>query len=150
MEIDPLQRELLIEETQALLTNLKDSNSRARYTELLSALEAGSVPESSLGALGNLLELGLQTGRLRQRYTAEGEQALLRLFHKTPRGAAILKTINEANRALESLAGHVLQGINFNARGPGSYSLTLETDQGHFALRIQREGVWVENVEIEM
>ncbi len=150
MDIDPTQRELLIEETRALLNNLKDADSRARYTGLLSALEAGSVPEPLLDALGNLLELGLQTGRLRSRYTAEGEQALLRLFHKTPRGAAAIKAIQETNQALEKLSGHVLQGITFNTRVPGVYTLSLETDQGHFTLRIQREGVWLENVEIEM
>jgi hypothetical protein len=151
LEIDPLQRELLVEEAGAFRERLKDPEGKARYTELLSAVAADlRVPEHLLGALEDLLELGLQTGRLRRRYTAEGEQALLRLFQRTPRGAAVQEATREANRALEALEGQILRGVSFSARGPGTYGLALETDRGRFTLRIQRDGVWVENVEIEL
>jgi hypothetical protein len=150
MEIGGLEQELLVEETKALLGQLTNGAHRAQYLALLEGLQAGDVPEPALDPLAALLEMGLQTGRLKRRYTAEGEQALLRIYHKTPQGAAVVKSTNETNRALEALVGQVVQSIAFSARSPGVYGLTLETDQGHFSLRIQREGVWLDNVEIDM
>jgi hypothetical protein len=150
MNIDDTERELLTEEIGLFQQRLRDPDARARYASLLAAVEAGAVPDSEVAALEDLLELGLESGHVRGRYLAEGEQALLRLFQRTPRGGALQETVREANRAMETLAGRVLHGVSFGARRPGCFTLALDTDRGRFTLAIERGGVRLENVEIEV
>lgn len=149
MDVGPLEQELLIEEASAVAGAVQDPRVRERYERLVVALGAGSVDGPELVTLESLLELGLQTGRLRKRYTAEGEQALLRLFQKTPRGRAVTAATGEVNQALAALQGQVLTGVAFTARAPGVYGLTLDTDQGHFSLRIHPEGITLDTVELD-
>jgi hypothetical protein len=146
-DLEPLQRELLHEEALALGGGVADPGRRTRYIELALAAENGTVPEDLIGAAEDLLELGLESGRFRTRYTAEGEQALLRLFRRTPRGVAVQETVAAVNRALAGVAGRALHEVAFSGRGPGDYGLVLVTDGGRIALRIRRAGVWVESVE---
>jgi hypothetical protein len=127
MEIGTLEQEILLEETHALLATLHDPQRRAPYAALLAGLESGSVPDDAVGAL-----------------------ALLRVFQKTPRGAAVVQATATINQALGALRGVTLQNVAFTARAPGVYGLTLDTNQGQFSLRIQREGVWLENIEVEL
>lgn len=148
IELDAAAREWLQEEVQALLARLSTPEGRALYAALLSAIEAGHIPEALLGPLERLLELGLQTGRIRHRYGPQAEAALLRLYQKTPAGAAIAQTAEEANRALASLQGHAIQAIIFAPRGPGQYQLTIETDRCQITLETSREGIWVKSLEV--
>ena len=149
MDIGAIERELLIKEARALAGAVKDERVRGRYERLAAALAGGHVDGADLATLENLLELGLQTGRLRKRYTAEGEQALLRLFHKTPRGVAVTTATGEVNQALAALQGQTLTGVAFTSRAPGVYGLTLDTDGGHFSLRIHPEGITLDTVELD-
>jgi hypothetical protein len=74
--------------------------------------------------------------------------AALRVFQRTPRGSALKATCDAANEALESLRGHSFEGISFAVRGPGAFSLTLETNQTTVTLHIDRHGVRVRNMEV--
>ena len=150
MDIGPIERELLMEEARALAGAVQDERVRERYARLAAALEAGRVDGADLTTLETLLELGLQTGRLRRRYTAEGEQALLRLFHTTPRGLAVNTATGEVNQALAALQGQTLTGVAFTSRAPGVYGLTLDTDAGHFSLRIHPDGITLDTVELDV
>jgi hypothetical protein len=148
MLLEPLQRELLLEEVEAFAAGVADPVRRGRYEELRSALRQDRLTPPILEALQDLLELGLETGRFRSRYTAEGEQALLRLFRRTSRGAAIEAETAATNRALRTLAGTNLVEAVFTPRGPGSYALVLTTGSGRFTVGIDRRGVQIESVEV--
>ncbi len=150
MQIDPAIQARLIEETRALLGRLQDPESQAQYTALLSAIEAGDIPDSLMEALGRLLELGLQTGRFHRVHGPYVEAALAQLYHQTPRGAAIVQATREANRALELLRGHTIEAITFTPRGPGHYRLVIETDQCRLTLETSQEGIWVKDIGIEV
>src|SRR5579859_3134841 len=102
MRIGSTEQELLAQEIGTLGTILRDPGARARYAQLNDAVRDGEVPDELLGHLGNVLELGLQSGRLRSLYGADGEQALTRLYHRTPAGAA---QQNEAKGVTEALEG---------------------------------------------
>ncbi len=91
MRIGQTEQELLEQEINALGQLLRDPAARARYTELRDQIRDGEVAEELLGHLGNVLELGLQSGRLRKLYGADGEQALTRLFHRTPAGGRLAR-----------------------------------------------------------
>ena len=99
LELDVLQREVVGEEITALLAGLHTPKGRAPWGDLAVAVEGGAVPEPLLSRLESVLEMSLQTGRARKIHGAEGEQALLRLFHKTPRGAAARRSTEAVNAA---------------------------------------------------
>ncbi len=148
LEIDPAQREVLLAEIEGVLATVREPGARARYEELAGAVAAGNVVEPLLGSLEALTEMSLQTGRARKLHGAESEQALLRLFHRTPRGAAARQATESVNQALKGLAGQVLEDMLFTVQAPGVYRLGLRTDRVRLALEIDRHGVTVQSLEV--
>jgi hypothetical protein len=142
------ERPVLISEIDAVAAQLRNAEAREVYAELRAAVEAGDVPEGLLPTLERLLELGLETGRIREVHSAHGEMAATRVFQRTPKGAALKATCDEANAALESLRGQPLESVSFSVRGPGAFALTLETAEAHLTLHIDRHGVRVRSVEV--
>ncbi|HYG65218.1 MAG TPA: hypothetical protein VEL74_21740 [Thermoanaerobaculia bacterium] len=148
LAVDAAQREVLLEEIAALAAAVRDPESRERYGALHAAVEAGEVGDDLAGALEGLLEMLLQTGRARRIHGADGEQSLLRLFHKTPRGAAARRSTEAVNEALRGLRGQTLENLLFTVQGPGVYRLGLATDRCRLTVEIDRHGVSVESLEV--
>src|SRR5687768_12302062 len=67
--LKPEEQELLGEEVSAFLALLSDEG-RSRYEPLASAVKEGVLPDETLEPVGNLLEAGLQTGRIRAMHRA--------------------------------------------------------------------------------
>jgi hypothetical protein len=148
MRISATEQELLIPEITTFARALSDPAARARYEELRLAVEEGEVGDELTGHLGNVLEVGLQSGRLRRFYGADGEQALARLFHRTPAGADLSEAAKAVTQALTALHGQVIEEIRVSALGPGSYGLMIDTDRCQINLRLDRSGVRVENLAV--
>jgi hypothetical protein len=148
LAVDPLQREVLLEELASLVVSLHDPETRSPWEDLAGAVDAGEVGEDLIGRLEQLLEMTLQTGRVRRMYGAEGEQALLRLFHQTPRGAAARRATEAVNRTLATLEGERIETMLFTTQGPGVYRLGIETGRCRITLEIDRHGVTVESLEV--
>ena len=145
--LKPEEQELLREEVAAFAAAAGE-RARADYAALLSSIDAGDVPDACLPLLGELLEVGLQTGRIRKIHRAAGEQALLRLFHKTPAGEAHTRSLADLNRALEQLAGQEIETVRVVARTPGSYLVQVSTGECELTLRFTPDGAGVESVAI--
>jgi hypothetical protein len=150
MRIDSTEQELLRPEIISFARVLKDPAARSRYESLQTAVAEGEVPEEQLGHLGNVLEVSLQSGRVRKLYGADGEQALARLFHRTPAGARMAEAAKAVTEALAALEGQIIAGIKISAAGPGSYRLAIDTDRCEINIRLDRSGVDVENLAIGM
>lgn len=148
LAVDPAQREVLLEEIAALAAAVRDAESRQRYGALHAAVAAGEVGAPLLGPLEGLLEMLLQTGRARRIHGADGEQSLLRLFHRTPRGAAARRATEAVNEALRGLRGQTLEAVLFTVQGPGVYRLGLATDRCRVTVEIDRHGLSVESLEV--
>jgi hypothetical protein len=148
MRIDAIEGELLAPEITILAKSLKDPESRDRYLALRDAVVDGEVPEEQLEALGTLLEISLESGRIRHFYGADGEQTLIKLFRRTPAGRALSSAAEEVSGSLRALQGQVVEEVKVSTLGPGSYSLTIDTDRCQLSLRIDRGGVRVENVAV--
>lgn len=148
MNITAVEQELLVPEINTFARALHDPTARARYETLRVAVEDGEVEDSLVGHLGNVLEIGLQSGRLRKFYGADGEAALARVFRRTPAGAAPVEAAAAVTEALTALHGQNLEDITISALGPGSYGVTIDTDRCGITLRIDRSGVRVENLAI--
>jgi hypothetical protein len=148
VRISAVEQELLVPEVISFGRALRDPDAKHRYDELRAAVEQGDVPDELAGHLGNVLEVGLQSGRLRKFYGADGEQALAKLFHRTPSGARLADAARAVTEALAPLAGQTIHDIRVSAAGPGSYRLLIDTDRCEINIRLDRSGVDIENVAI--
>ena len=148
LELDALAREVLGEEITALLAGIHTPQAREPWEDLAAAVAEGAVPEPLLPRLESVLEMSLQTGRARKIHGADGEQALLRLFHRTPRGAAARRSTEAVNAALRALAGQTIESLLVTSQGPGVFRLGLSTDHYKLALEFDRHGVTVESLEV--
>jgi len=150
MSLDELQREILEREVRTFLNSVTDPESQGRYAGLLQEVADGEVSEEFAAALEGILTLILESGRARKLYGPASENSLNSLFHKTARGAALVQQANEVNQALKGLEGQRLSGISFRSTGPGAWGLTLQTDRGELVLRIDRQGIRVNSLEVDV
>ena len=148
LSLDAAQREVLLEELATMVVSLRGPGTREPYEELAAAVDEGAVGENLLGRLEGFLEMLLQTGRARRVHGAEAEQALLRLFHQTPRGSAARRSTQSVNAALASLEGQAIENLLFTVQGPGVYRLGIATDHCRLTLEIDRHGVTIESLEV--
>ena len=148
MKLSDDERELLMTEVAQALDQVRTPEMRVSLGELLTAVDLGEVPEELYDPLQNLLEIGLESGRIRNIHKAPGETAARRLFGRTPRGEALKTTAAEVNEALSALRGQKLQDLGITADAPGVYSLFLETEEGTVLVRLDRTGVSLRSVEL--
>jgi hypothetical protein len=142
------EREVLLAETAQALEQITVPELRVRYGELLTAVDQGEVPEELLEPLQTLLEVGLESGRIRRLHTAHGEMAAGRVYARTPAGQAARASAEAVNQALAALEGRAVREVKVGTHGPGRYSLTLATDAGTLLLRFDRQGVRLQSVEV--
>jgi hypothetical protein len=148
MRIDAVEGELLTPEIALLVKTLPDPAARERYTALLGAVQEGEVGDDLVGHLGTLLEISLESGRVRHFYGADGETALVKLFRRTPAGKALSDATSEVTDALRGLQGQTVETIDVAPLGPGAYSLTIDTDRCQITLQFDRRGVRVGSVAV--
>jgi len=146
--MDAAQQEVLLAEVAALAGSVQDPLARGRCAALTAAVVEGTVEEYLLPFLEGVLEMTLQTGRVRRVHGPESEQALLRLFQQTPRGGAARRATEAVNQALAALAGQTIEKMLFAVRGPGVFRLGVETGGCKLTLEIDRHGVSVESLEV--
>jgi hypothetical protein len=106
------------------------------------------VSDEDAQALEELLELGLQTGRLRAVYGPGGEQAALKVYRRLPRGKELSDSAREVTEALASLEGKPLEKVQLQATGPGTYLLSLAVDGLELNVRLDRQGARLTSVGI--
>jgi len=148
LTINPREQAMLNPLLRDVIRALGETPSATRYAAVLADVEAGSVASEHLAELENFLEMGLHTGRFRARFGALGEEALIRIYHQTPRGATVAGSIEEVNRALGALVGQSIEELNLTAHGPDAYALSIETDACRITLRIEPTGVRIGDVEL--
>jgi hypothetical protein len=140
--------EVALGEAQAVLSMVQDEERRARLADLVAAVSDGELAEEDADALAELLELGLQTGRLRAVYGPGGEQAALRVFRQLPRGKELAGSAREVSDALGSLVGKPLEKVELQATAPGAFLLTISVDGLELSVRLDRQGARVASVGI--
>jgi len=138
-------REVALAESQAVLAMARDDDMGLRLAELVAEIDDGEV-EQSEGLLEQVLELGLQTGRIRAYYGPGGEQATLRILRRLPRGKARIESAGEVSKALSSLAGKVVERVSVSSVAPGTYLLTLDAGGLELSVRLDPVGARVASV----
>jgi hypothetical protein len=133
-------------EAQAVMAMLSDEHRRSRLADVVAAVDEGRVEGDDAAALGELLELGLQTGRLRSIYGPEGEQAALTLFRRLPQGRALSQSTSDLNTALEALGGRTLDRVVVHSVGPGEYGVTISAEGFELVLRLGPNGARISTI----
>lgn len=146
--LDEQAREVARAETQAVLAAVRDEERRGRLADLLAAVEDGEVDGEEADALAEVLELGLQSGRVRALYGADGEQAALRLFRRLPPGRALGEAAKDVNAALRALEGRAIEQVRVAAVGPGSHAVTISADGLELQVRLGRDGAALGTVAV--
>jgi hypothetical protein len=150
LKIDTLQRDLLIPQIQAFIDATTDVAARDSYGALKSAVEAMEIPSEHQARLGTIVEVALQSGRIRRLFGPGAELSLNALFQKTPRGREIAQSLRDLNNALARLKGDTVEEMTAALRGPGAWALTVKTSGCQIVIRFEREGVRVESLEVAL
>jgi len=140
--------EVVLGEAQAVRAMVQDEDRRARLADLIAAADEGEVADEDLDALAELLELGLQTGRVRALYGPGGEQAALKVFRRLPRGRELGDSAREVTEALASLVGKPLEKVQIQATAPGAFLLTIAAEGVELSVRLDRQGARLASVGI--
>ena len=133
-------REVALAEAQTVQSMARDDGMRLRLAELVAAVEEGEVDGDSAELLESVLELGLQTGRIRAYYGPGGEQAALSTLRKLPRGRVRADTARDVSAALQALAGARIDAVKITAVAPGAFSLAIEADGVQASVRLDATG----------
>ena len=139
-------QEVALAEAQAVLAMARDDGYRDRLAGLVASASEGEVADDEAALLEELLELGLQSGRLRAVYGPGGEQAALKLYRRLPRGSELAASAREVTEALSALKGKQLDSLELSAVGPGSFTLSLSAEGLDISLRLDRQGARVASV----
>jgi hypothetical protein len=132
--------EVALAEAQAVRAMARDDAFRDRLAGVTAALSEGEVDGEDAETLEQLLELALQSGRLRAVYGPGGEQAALRLYRSLPRGIELSESAAGVSEALGALAGRELQSVSLSAVGPGAYTLSIAAGEVEVSVRLDRQG----------
>lgn len=148
MKLTEDERELLVTEVAQALDHVRAPDLKVTFGELLSAADAGEIPDDLMAPLESLLELGLESGRIRKVHLAHGEMAARRIYARTPKGRTAQGSAAEVNEALRALIGHTIEELSVTQPTPGSFSLTVATEHGRLLLRLDRAGVRLQSLEV--
>lgn len=140
--------EVALGEAQAVLALVHDDERRGRLADLVAAVQDGELEESDAQALEELIELGLQSGRIRSVYGPEGEQAALKTYRRLPGGRGLAESAREVTEALASLEGKTLERVSVSAAGPGAYAVTIAVDGLELSVRLDRAGARIHSVGV--
>lgn len=142
------ERQLVLDVLDTFITSLRDPAAREMYLGVREAVAGGEVEGPAVDALARVLEIALQTGHVRRLYDAHAEKALVRVFHRTPQGEALVTMTREVDQALQALVGRSLQAISLTPGVPGEYRLTLSAEGAQLVVRFGPQGVRVDSMTV--
>jgi hypothetical protein len=150
IKLDAIQREVLLGELRNMLAAPLPPEARAPYERLRQSIEDSLdiAPELSR-YLGMMIESSIISGNAK-RFGAGVQQSMVALFQKTVEGQSIAESISAINAALETVKGQAVEQATTTLRAPGSYALTLKTNQLMMVIIFDRRGLSIESLEVNL
>ena len=142
------EQEVVLAEAQTVLAMVEDGPFRGDLAALIAAVQEGELDASEQTTLEQLLELGLQAGRIRAVYGPGGEQAALGLYRRLPRGAELAGSARSVTEALGALRSLPIESISIQAVGPGAFSLSISAGGTELSIRLDRQGARLASVGV--
>jgi hypothetical protein len=139
-------REVALAEAQTVFSLAQEQKIRSRLAGLVAAVDGGGVDGDDANLLEDVLELGLQTGRIRAYYGPGGEQAAVATLRRLPRGRARAESTRDVSEALRAFAGKQLDAVRIAAVAPGAFTLSLEAGGFDLTVRLDAHGARVMSV----
>lgn len=145
--------EVALGEVDAVLAAVPGGEYRERLERLRRELTGEGISPDGIGPdsmveLDRLIELALQSGRLRAVYGPGGEAAATRLYRRLPSGRELTASAREVAEALRSLSGQQLDDVSLAVNGPGAFSLGLTVGGRELTVRLDRQGVRLHSVGV--
>ena len=133
-------REVALAEAQTVLSMAQTDEMRTRLGELVADVDDGEVGEASTELLESVLELGLQTGRVRAYYGPGGEQAAVSTLRRLPKGRERSESARDVTAALQALNGQQIDAVKIVAVAPGAFTITIEAGGVEASVRLDHSG----------
>src|SRR3954453_5518545 len=133
-------REVALAEAQTVHALARDDSMRGRLGELVASVDEGAVDGEAAELLESVLELGLQTGRVRAYYGPGGEQAALSTLPSLPKGRLRAESAREVSSALQALNGAQIDAVKIAAVAPGAFPLSIEAGGVEASVRLDANG----------
>jgi len=140
--------EVALGEVDAVLAAVSAGEYRERLELLRGELAGDGLGPESVLELDWLIELALQSGRLRAVYGPGGEAAATRLYRRLPSGRELSASAKDVAEVLGSLSGQVLDDVSLTVNGPGAFGLSLTVGGRELAVRLDRQGVRLHSVGV--
>ena len=140
--------EVALGEVDAVLAAVPEGAYRGRLELLREELAGDGLGADGALELDRLIEIALQSGRLRAVYGPGGEAAATRLYRRLPSGRELAASAKEVAEVLGSLSGQVLDDVALTVNGPGAFSLGLTVGGREIAVRLDRQGVRLHSVGV--
>jgi len=140
--------EVALGEAQAVLALVHDEERRGRIADLVAAVQQGELGDDEAQALGELIELGLTTGRIRGLYGPEGEQAALKTYRRLAAGRGLAESAREVSEALAALEGKVLERISVQSAGPGAFVVAVGVEGRELTVKLDVSGARIHSVGV--
>ena len=126
------------------------AEARRPYEKLRECVDGNlDIPPELNPYLSIVVESSIISGS-EKRYGAGVQQSMVALFQKTARGKSIADSIDAINAALEKVKGHVIEQLSTTLRAPGSYAMTLKTNQLQMVVVFDRAGLSIESLEVNL
>jgi hypothetical protein len=139
-------REVALAEAQTVFSLAQEQKIRSRLAGLVADVDSSGVDGEDANLLEDVLELGLQTGRIRAYYGPGGEQAAVATLRRLPRGRARAESTRDVSEALRAFAGKQLDAVRIAAVAPGAFTLSLEAGGFDLTVRLDAHGARVMSV----
>ena len=148
VRVRPAEREVAAAEVLHVLQVARGEEYRLELADLAAALDEGELGPDEQATLEGVLEVALQTGRIRAVHGPQGEQAALKLYRRLPRGAELGESAAGVTAALQALVGSPLEAVSVQAVGPGAFTLSLAAGELEVSVRLDRQGSRLTSVGI--
>ena len=146
MQLRAEEREVALAEAQAVFAVAGEPAYRDELARLITAVDDGGLGDEEAETMERLLELGLQTGRIRALFGPGGEQAALRLYRRLPRGKELRDRAAAVGEALAALSGRRFDSLRLEPVGPGAFVLHLAVEGTDVSVRLDRQGARLTSV----
>jgi hypothetical protein len=150
LELNDLEVALIAPHVAKMMDAAADAASRHRYEELATAIADRRLRPEHQGTVAALIELLINSGRLRSQNGPTAEAVARGLYRRTGPGKTAAASAAALSAALAKLKDQRIEDVSVSLRGPGSYAMSLATNDFQLVIRIDPSGCRIESLEVNL